>query len=229
VPGRLFFKRHLAKYAGSGTVCRNCRALFLPLEAIVSSAFGLVLGMAGHAVGWRSREAAPKRFQRRWQIICEVSAGKSRRTGRSTVSLMRPGRGPSCLNVSVWEFVRIAGMSVAVTFIASVWKNFRHAPGVFKIDYALGARSMEIRRMQRPAQSIWAAHSMKSRWLNAMLPAEKFRRARLCWLRNRVCSTHTRAGRQTYALGLCARAVWMQQRHVGADRSANRTIRTWFS
>src|SRR5438445_13227670 len=45
---KILFKHDAARALFAGIAAHS----FLPLESIASSAFGLVLGMAGHAVGW---------------------------------------------------------------------------------------------------------------------------------------------------------------------------------
>src|SRR5262249_9221507 len=42
----------------------------------------------------------------------------------------------SLLDLSVWEFLRIAGQELPARYRRKL-QSFRHAPGIFKIDYAL--------------------------------------------------------------------------------------------
>ena len=109
---------------------------FLPLEAPVSSAFALVLGLAGHAVGWPiPREGS--------QQISNALAAYLRELGGSIEVNRRienlrdlPKSRAILLDLSVWEFLRIAGQELPARYRRKL-QSFRHAPGVFKIDYAL--------------------------------------------------------------------------------------------
>ncbi|HET9418489.1 MAG TPA: NAD(P)/FAD-dependent oxidoreductase [Chthoniobacterales bacterium] len=109
---------------------------FLPLEAPVSAAFGLVLGMAGHAVGWPIPRGGS-------QSIANALAAYLRELGGRIDVNCRVGNlaqlPPSCavlFDTSVWNFARLVGSRLPDRYGRRL-ENFRHAPGVFKIDYAL--------------------------------------------------------------------------------------------
>jgi phytoene dehydrogenase-like protein len=109
---------------------------FLPLESIVSSAFGLVLGMAGHAVGWPIPRGGS-------QAITNALANYLRELGGNIEINHRlenlndlPKSRAVLLDLSVWEFLRIASQQMPPRYRRRL-ESFRHAPGIFKIDYAL--------------------------------------------------------------------------------------------
>ena len=109
---------------------------FLPLEAPVSSAFALVLGLAGHVVGWPIPRGGS-------QQIANALAGYLREldgaieTNRRVENLNAlPKSRAVLLDISVWEFLRIAGKQLPEGYRHRL-NSFRHGPGVFKIDYAL--------------------------------------------------------------------------------------------
>lgn len=109
---------------------------FLPLQAPVSSAFALVLGLAGHAVGWPIPRGGS-------QQISNALAGYLRELGgcievnRRIESLRDlPKSRAILLDVSVWEFLRLARPELPSRYRRRL-ETFRHAPGIFKIDYAL--------------------------------------------------------------------------------------------
>ena len=109
---------------------------FLPLEAPVSSAFALVLGLAGHAVGWPIPRGGS-------QQIANALAGYLRELGGSIEVNCRveslkqlPKSRTVLLDISVWEFLRITGEQLPAGYRRRLL-SFRHAPGIFKIDYAL--------------------------------------------------------------------------------------------
>src|SRR5437762_301460 len=109
---------------------------FLPLEAPVSSAFALVLGLAGHAVGWPIPRGGA-------QQIANALASHLRELGGSIevncrVESLRqlPKSQAVLVDISVWEFLRITGEQLPAGYRRRL-RSFRHAPGIFKIDYAL--------------------------------------------------------------------------------------------
>ena len=111
---------------------------FLPLEAPGSASFGLVLGMAGHAVGWPFPRGGS-------QAIAEALAGYLCKLG-GTIELDRritdlkqlPRTRVVLLDVTAWQFARIAGPQLPSSYRRRL-ERFRHAPGIFKMDYALSA------------------------------------------------------------------------------------------
>lgn len=111
---------------------------FLPLEATASSAFGLVLGMAGHAVGWPIPRGGSQMISNGLANYLRSLGGKIE-TNRPVHGLTDlPNARAMLFDLSIWEFVRIAGSRLPSRYRRRL-ENFRHAPGVFKIDYALSA------------------------------------------------------------------------------------------
>jgi phytoene dehydrogenase-like protein len=129
---KLIFKGEPARALFAGIAAHS----FLPLEAPVSSAFGLVLGLAGHAVGWPIARGGS-------QQISNALADHLRELG-GRIEVNRPVEDlrdlpksrAILLDVSVWEFLRIAGEQLPSRYRRRL-ERFRHAPGIFKIDYAL--------------------------------------------------------------------------------------------
>ena len=109
---------------------------FLPLEAPASSAFALVLGLAGHAVSWPIPRGGS-------QQISNALAGYLRELG-GNIEVNRPIENLNqlprsravLLDISVWEFLRIAGQQLPSRYRRQL-ESFQHGPGIFKIDYAL--------------------------------------------------------------------------------------------
>jgi phytoene dehydrogenase-like protein len=111
---------------------------FLPLEAMVSSAFAFVLGMAGHAVGW----PIPRRGS---QSIANALADCLRQLGGKIEVNRRidrfedlPKSRAVLLDISAWQFSKMAASRLPTGYRRRL-EQFRHAPGIFKIDYALSA------------------------------------------------------------------------------------------
>jgi len=129
---KILFKHEPARALFAGIAAHS----FLPLESIASSAFGLVLGMAGHAVGWPIPRGGS-------QAIANALASCLRELGGTIETNHRvenlsdlPKSRAVLLDISVWEFLRIARGHLPPAYRHRL-ESFRHAPGIFKIDYAL--------------------------------------------------------------------------------------------
>ncbi len=111
---------------------------FLPLSAPGSAAFGLVLAAAGHAVGWPLPTGGA-------QAISDAlaahlgSLGGEIETGRRVTRLDElPAADAIFFDTTGWQFAAIAKEKLPPGYVRRL-TNFPHAPGVFKIDYALSA------------------------------------------------------------------------------------------
>ncbi|HEX4084214.1 MAG TPA: NAD(P)/FAD-dependent oxidoreductase [Chthoniobacteraceae bacterium] len=109
---------------------------FLPLSAPGSSAIGLALGMMGHAVGWPFPRGGA-------QAITDALAACLREHGGvlqcntpvASLADLPPARA-ILLDVSPWQLLALAGARLPAGYGRAL-ERFRHAPGIFKIDYAL--------------------------------------------------------------------------------------------
>jgi phytoene dehydrogenase-like protein len=132
VLAKFLFKHEAARALFGGMAAHS----FLPLEAAASSAFALVLGLAGHAVGWPIPLGGS-------QQIANALASHLRELG-GKIEINQPVENLNhvpksraiLLDVSVWEFLRIAGDQLPSAYRRRL-ESFRHGPGIFKIDYAL--------------------------------------------------------------------------------------------
>jgi phytoene dehydrogenase-like protein len=131
---KIFFKHEPARALFGGIAAHS----FLPLESIASSAFGLVLGIAGHAVGWPIPRSGS-------QAIANALANYLRELGGNIKTNYHvenlnglPKSRAVLLDISVWEFLRIAREQLPSAYRRRL-ESFRHGPGIFKIDYALSA------------------------------------------------------------------------------------------
>jgi phytoene dehydrogenase-like protein len=111
---------------------------FLPLESVVSSAFGFVLGIAGHAMGWPIPRGGSQTITNALANYLRELGGKIDINHRLESLDDLPKSRAVLLDVSAWQFVRIAGERLPKVYRRSLEK-FRHAPGIFKIDYALSS------------------------------------------------------------------------------------------
>jgi phytoene dehydrogenase-like protein len=126
------FRHKLARALFAGIAAHS----FLTLEAPVSSAFALVLGLAGHAVGWPIPRGGSQQITNALADYLRELGGKIE-MNRCVDNLNDlPKSRLVLLDVSVWEFLRIAGRQLPAWYRRRL-ESFRHAPGIFKIDYAL--------------------------------------------------------------------------------------------
>src|SRR6267142_5280154 len=109
---------------------------FLPLESPVSSAFALVLGAAGHAVGWPIPRGGSQSISNALAKYLRELGGKIEVNHRIENLRDLPKSRAILLDVSVGELLRIAGQQLPSRYRSQL-ESFRHGPGVFKIDYAL--------------------------------------------------------------------------------------------
>lgn len=108
----------------------------LPLEATASAAIALVLGAAGHAVGWPIPRGGA-------QAISDALAAHLRslggeiETGRwvRSVAELPPARA-YLLDVTPRQLVALAGDRLPARYLRRLLR-YRYGPGVFKVDWAL--------------------------------------------------------------------------------------------
>src|SRR5262249_33228789 len=131
---KFIFKDEPARALFSGIAAHS----FLPLEAPVSSAFALVLGLAGHAVGWPIPRGGSQQIANALSGYLREIGGTNEMEHRLDNLNERPKTHALLLDLSVWEFLRIAGQQLPSHYRRRL-ESFRHAPGVFKIDYALSS------------------------------------------------------------------------------------------
>jgi phytoene dehydrogenase-like protein len=129
---KILFKHGPARALFAGIAAHS----FLPLESIASSAFGLVLGMAGHAVGWPIPRGGSQQIANALANYVRELGGKIETNHRVENLNDLPKSRAVLLDISVWEFLRITRGQLPPAYRHRL-ESFRHAPGIFKIDYAL--------------------------------------------------------------------------------------------
>ena len=132
VLAKFLFKGEPGRALFSGIAAHS----FLPLEAPVSSAFALVLGLAGHAVGWPIPRGGSQQIANALANYLRELGGEIDANHRVENLNDLPKSRAVLLDISVWEFLRIAGQQLRSRYHRRL-ESFRHAPGIFKIDYAL--------------------------------------------------------------------------------------------
>jgi phytoene dehydrogenase-like protein len=109
---------------------------FLPLESAGSASFGIVLALAGHAIGWpcarRGSVAITDALVSYFQ-----SLGGSIETSHPVRSMRDvPESRAVIFDVTPRQLANIAGDALPSRYVRRL-RKFRYGPGVFKIDWAL--------------------------------------------------------------------------------------------
>jgi len=116
----------------------HCAHSMLSLRTPASAAFGLMLAVGAHAVGWPVARGGSQRLA---DAMAEHlrSLGGTLETGRHVDSLEDlPDDGARLLDVTPRELLRIAGERLPETYRRRIGR-YRFGPGVFKLDWALDA------------------------------------------------------------------------------------------
>jgi phytoene dehydrogenase-like protein len=113
-----------------------CAHSFLSLRAPVSGAFGIVLAVGAHAVGWPVARGGSQRLTE--ALVAELeSAGGRVETGRRVDSLDELGdASPVLLDLTPRQLLGVAGARLPGSYRRRL-SRFRYGPGVFKLDWAL--------------------------------------------------------------------------------------------
>jgi phytoene dehydrogenase-like protein len=108
----------------------------LPLTRVPSSAFGLVLGLLGHSVGWPLARGGSQRLADALTSYLR-SLGGEIETGRRIGSLAELGRArPVLLDLTPRQLLALAGDELPAGYRRRL-ERYRYGPGVFKLDWAL--------------------------------------------------------------------------------------------
>lgn len=129
---RLAFRGERARAVFAGLACHS----ILPLEQFTTAAFGLVLGITAHAVGWPSPRGGAQALANALARYLQ-SLGGEIVTGRLVESLddLPPHRAV-LFDVAPRQLERIAGDRLPPDYRRKL-RGYRYGPGVFKMDFAL--------------------------------------------------------------------------------------------
>jgi phytoene dehydrogenase-like protein len=130
VARRLRGTRARALFAG------NAAHSFLPLETAGTAAFGLLLSVAGHAVGWPIARGGSQRFADAL-LACFRSLGGEVEAGAPVEHLdeLRPAR-VVMLDLGPRQVARIAGDRLPARYRRAL-ERYRYGAAAFKLDWAL--------------------------------------------------------------------------------------------
>lgn len=109
----------------------------LPLDAPATASFGIVLAMAGHAVGWPLVRGGSQRIIDALESMFRKAGGEIR-TGERIGSLLQLPAGARAIlfDVTPRQLLAIAGEELPAWYRRKL-SRFRYGPGVFKMDWAL--------------------------------------------------------------------------------------------
>jgi phytoene dehydrogenase-like protein len=129
-----FFQTAIAKALFAGLAGHSQ----LPLERRPSAAVALMLGLAGHAVGWPIPRGGSQRIADALASILRQAGGEIE-TGRRIRSLSElPPSRTILFDVTPRQLVEIAGERLPKRYRRKL-ERYRYGMGVFKIDWALNA------------------------------------------------------------------------------------------
>ena len=108
----------------------------LPLEYLATGAFGLVLTIAGHAVGWPIARGGSQKLADALASYLRALGGEIvTGAGVESIDELPPARAILC-DVTPRQLLRLAGHRLPGSYRRRL-SRYRYGPGVFKIDWAL--------------------------------------------------------------------------------------------
>jgi phytoene dehydrogenase-like protein len=127
---------HFTGSRARGFISGLCAHSVIPLEHIPSAAFGIVLGLAGHAVGWPIPKGGSGKITQ--AILTHLDKNNiGLITGHAIRSLDELPKGTAqFLDITPRQFLSIAGTRLSGNY-GRMLKQFRYGPGVFKMDWAI--------------------------------------------------------------------------------------------
>jgi phytoene dehydrogenase-like protein len=127
---------HLEDSAAQALFAGLAAHSFLPLEARGSAAFGLVLGILGHSVGWPLPRGGSQEIANALAAHLRTLGGEiATRTKVETIDQL-PLSSVVMFDVTPLQLLLIAGHKLPSSYSSRLGR-YRYGPGVFKLDYAL--------------------------------------------------------------------------------------------
>lgn len=122
---------------GARALFGGCAAhSFLPLSATASASFGMVLALAGHAVGWPAAKGGSVAITNALASYFRSLGGEIRTGVRVTSMKELPPSRAVLFDVTPRQLAKIAGDELPRGYVNRLTK-FKYGPGVFKVDWAL--------------------------------------------------------------------------------------------
>jgi len=135
-PARRLAERHFQGERARGLLAGLAAHSMLPLENWASAAFGLVLGITGHCIGWPIARGGAQRLAEALASYLRSQGGEivSNRQVR-TLSELPPARVVLC-DLTPRQLVELAGESLSSRYRNKL-RLYRYGMGAFKMDWAL--------------------------------------------------------------------------------------------
>jgi phytoene dehydrogenase-like protein len=130
--GRTAFRGELARGLFAGLAGHS----ILPLHRLATTAFGLVLNIGAHAVGWQIAQSGTQRYADAIIAYFKSLGGELVTSLRVNSLADIPPARAVLFDVTPREFLRIAGDKLPPGYRRSL-ERFRYGPGVCKVDLAL--------------------------------------------------------------------------------------------
>lgn len=111
---------------------------FMPLEKRPSAAFGLVLGMLGHAIGWPLPRGGSRRIADALAAHLRFLGGEIRTGFRVEHLDQLPLGRATLLDITPLQLILLMEEKLPSSYLRRLGR-YRYGPGVFKVDYALDA------------------------------------------------------------------------------------------
>jgi phytoene dehydrogenase-like protein len=128
------FKGELARGAFAGVAAHST----LPLSAATSAAFGLVLGVTSHPVGWPMPKGGAQKLSDALASYFTASGGEILLDAPVSSLDQLPPSKLVIADVTPWQLVSMAGSRLPGGYKKQL-ESYKYGPAVFKIDYALDA------------------------------------------------------------------------------------------
>jgi len=107
-----------------------------PLEKSPTAAFGLMLGMLGHAVGWPLAKGGSHKITQAMAAYLQTLGGEIITNAPAQIIDELPPVRAVLLDVTPRQLLKMAAHRFPAGYVQAL-KKYRYGPGVFKIDFAL--------------------------------------------------------------------------------------------
>jgi len=111
---------------------------FLSLDESLTAAFGLLLGVSAHAVGWPIPRGGSQSISNALCAHLAKLGGRVKTAARVESLSALPHYDVTLCDLTPRQLLRVAGDRLSPSYQHHL-KNYRYGPGVFKVDYALSS------------------------------------------------------------------------------------------
>jgi phytoene dehydrogenase-like protein len=112
---------------------------FLSLDEPLSGAFGMLMAIPAHAVGWPVPSGGAQSLTNSLCGYLQKLGGVIKTSSRIEALEQLPGCEMILCDVTPHQLLRIGGERLSENY-KNILKRFRYGPGIFKVDYALSSR-----------------------------------------------------------------------------------------